>query len=35
MYDEALKPLIEEIRREGKSIQWVYNILDHKKEVER
>lgn len=35
LYAKALGPLAEEIRKDGRSIQWVYNILDHKKEVER
>ena len=35
MYSKGLKPMIEELRRDGRSIQWVYNILDGKKETER
>jgi len=35
LYQQALGPLAEEIRKDGRSIQWVYNILDHKKEVDR
>lgn len=35
MYDRALGPMIRGLREDGRSIQWVYNILDHKKEVER
>lgn len=35
MYAQALGPLAAEIRRDGRSIQWVYNILEHKKEAER
>lgn len=35
MYRAALGPLAEEIRKDGRSIQWVYNILEHKKEAER
>jgi m7GpppX diphosphatase len=35
LYQQALGPLAAEIRKDGRSIQWVYNILDHKKEVDR
>lgn len=35
LYQQVLGPLAEEIRKDGRSIQWVYNILDHKKEVDR
>ncbi len=35
MYRQALGPLAEEIRKDGRSIQWVHNILAHKKEAER
>lgn len=35
LYQQILGPLAEEIRKDGRSIQWVYNILDHKKEVDR
>jgi m7GpppX diphosphatase len=35
MYRQALGPLAGEIRADGRSIQWVYNILEHKKESER
>ena len=35
MYAAALGPLVEEIRRDGRSIQWVLNILEHKKEADR
>lgn len=35
LYQQALGPLAAEIRKDGRSMQWVYNILDHKKEVDR
>lgn len=35
LYRVALGPLADEVRGEGRSLQWVYNILEHKKEAER
>lgn len=35
MYHAALGPLAASIRADGRAIQWVYNVLDKKKEAER
>jgi len=35
MYKKVTEPFIQQLIGDGKSIQWVYNILEKKKEVER
>lgn len=35
MYHNVVSDVVQSILGDGKSIQWVYNILDHKKETNR